>query len=242
VSLADGIDLNVGYNFAADSLKLSNLNLGYRVQIAKKLNVVVSSTFSFYQRDSTGRQLNRYLLDLEQRNYRLARILNANLSLGYQFNPAARPKSAANIPRATAPSNDPVLGSPLQQQIYADYIDFDIPWEANLQYTASYSTANAPIRPILYGSLPLLSGSSVTASGSVKLTPNLRLSTSLNYNFTQNTLVYPTVNFTRDLHCWQISGLWIPVGPYRGYNFTIAAKSSLLQDLKLNRNKTILNR
>jgi len=242
VSLADGIDLNVGYNFAADSLKLSNLNLGYRVQIAKKLNVVVSSTFSFYQRDSTGRQLNRYLLDLEQRNYRLARILNANLSLGYQFNPAARPKSAANIPRATAPSNDPVLGSPLQQQIYADYIDFDIPWEANLQYTASYSTANAPIRPILYGSLPLLSGSSVTASGSVKLTPNLRLSTSLNYNFTQGTLVYPTVNFTRDLHCWQISGLWIPVGPYRGYNFTIAAKSSLLQDLKLNRNKTILNR
>jgi len=242
VSLADGIDLNVGYNFAADSLKLSNLKLGYRVQIAKKLNVVVSSTFSFYQRDSTGRQLNRYLLDLEQRNYRLARILNANLSLGYQFNPAARPKSAANIPRATAPSNDPVLGSPLQQQIYADYIDFDIPWEANLQYTASYSTANAPIRPILYGSLPLLSGSSVTASGSVKLTPNLRLSTSLNYNFTQGTLVYPTVNFTRDLHCWQISGLWIPVGPYRGYNFTIAAKSSLLQDLKLNRNKTILNR
>ncbi|MGI4971873.1 MAG: putative LPS assembly protein LptD [Janthinobacterium lividum] len=242
VSLADGIDLNVGYNFAADSLKLSNLNLGYRVQIAKKLNVVVSSTFSFYQRDSTGRQLNRYLLDLEQRNYRLARILNANLSLGYQFNPAARPKSKANIPRATAPSNDPVLGSPLQQQIYADYIDFDIPWEANLQYTASYSTANAPIRPILYGALPLLSGSSVTASGSVKLTPNLRLSTSLNYNFTQNTLVYPTVNFTRDLHCWQISGLWIPVGPYRGYNFTIAAKSSLLQDLKLNRNKTILNR
>ena len=242
VSLADGIDLNVGYNFAADSLKLSNLNLGYRVQIAKKLNVVVSSAFSFYQRDSTGRLLNRYLLDIEKRNFRLARILNANLSLGYQFNPAARPKSKANIPRATAPSNDPVLGSPLQQQIYADYIDFDIPWEANLQYTASYSTAQAPIRPILYGSLPLLSGSSVTASGSLKLTPNLRLSTSINYNFTQNTLVYPTVNFTRDLHCWQISGLWIPVGPYRGYNFTIAAKSSLLQDLKLNRNKTILNR
>lgn len=244
VSLADGIDLSLNYNFAADSLKLSNLNLGYRVQIAKKLNVVVSSSFSFYQRDSTGRILNRYLFEQQQslRSLRLARVLNANLSLGYQFNPAARPKSAANIPRAVAPSNDPVLGSPLQQQIYADYLDFDIPWEANLQYTASYTTANAPIRPILYGSLPLLSGSSVTASGSVKLTPNLRLSTSLNYNFTQSTFVYPTVNFTRDLHCWQISGLWIPVGPYRGYNFTIAAKSSLLQDLKLNRNKTILNR
>lgn len=240
VSLADGIDLAVAYNFAADSLKLSSLNLGYRVQVAKKLNVVVSSAFSFYQRDSTGRQLNRYLF--EQKSFKLARLLNANLSLGYQFNPAARPKSKANIPRAVAPSNDPVLGSPLQQQIYADYIDFDIPWEATVQYTASYTTAGAPIRPTLYGFVPILSGNSITASGSVKLTPNLRLSTSLNYDLVNNTFVYPTVNFYRDLHCWQISGLWIPVGPYRGYNFTIAAKSSLLQDLKLNRNKTILNR
>jgi hypothetical protein len=251
VSLADGIDLSIAYNFGSgrkdargkdvDSLKLSNLNLGYRVQVAKKLNVVISSAFSFYQRDSTGRLINRYLFEGNNK-FRLARLLNANLSLGYQFNPAARPKSKANIPRAVAPSNDPILGSPLQQQIYADYIDFDIPWDATVQYTASYTTAGAPIRPTLYGFVPLLSGNSITASGSVKLTPNLRLSTSLNYDLVNNTFVYPTVNFTRDLHCWQISGLWIPVGPYRGYNFTIAAKSSLLQDLKLNRNKTILNR
>jgi hypothetical protein len=251
VSLADGIDLSIAYNFGSgrkdargrpvDSLKLSNLNLGYRVQIAKKLNVVISSAFSFYQRDSTGRLINRYLFE-NNKGFRLARLLNANLSMGYQFNPAARPSSKANIPRATAPSNDPTLGSPLQQQIYADYIDFDIPWEASVQYTASYTTAGAPIRPTLYGFVPILSGNSVTASGSVKLTPNFRLSTSLNYDLVNNTFVYPTVNFYRDLHCWQISGLWIPVGPYRGYNFTIAAKSSLLQDLKLNRNKTILNR
>ena len=246
VSLADGIDLSVSYNFAAQYAyqRLSPLNLNYRVQVAKKLNVVFSSAFDFHQRDSTGRLLDRYLFQDQDglSKLRLARLLSANLNLGYQFNPAARPKSKANIPRAVAPSNDPVLGSPLPQAIYADYIDFDIPWEATMSYTASYTTAQAPIRPILFGAQPLLSGSSITASGSVKLTPNLRLSTTLNYNFTQNTFVYPNVNFTRDLHCWQISGFWIPVGPYRGYNFTIAAKSSLLQDLKLNRNKTILNR
>ena len=256
VSLADGIDLSLSYNFAADSLtpqKLSNLNLGYRVQVAKKLNIVISSAFSFYQRDSTGsttfiergargRVRTAHYLWENNNSLRLARLLNANLSLGYQFNPAARPKSKANIPRAVAPANDPVLGSPLQQQIYADYIDFDIPWEATVQYTAAYTTASAPIRPSVYGNVPLFSGNAVTASGSVKLTPDLRLSTSLNYDFRNNTFVYPTINFYRDLHCWQISGLWIPVGPYRGYNFTIAAKSTLLQDLKLNRNKTILNR
>ena len=254
VSLADGIDVSLAYNFGSgkrdlrgrpiDTLKLSNLNLGYRVQVAKKLNIVATSSFSFYQRDSTGRLINRYLFEGQKGvgNIRLARLLSANLSLGYQFNPAARPKSKANVPRATAPANDPTLGSPLPQAIYADYIDFDIPWEASVQYTASYLSATAPIRPSLIGATPLLSGSTVSATGSVKLTTNFRLATQLNYNFTQNQFVYPTVNFSRDLHCWQITGIWIPVGPYRGYTFTIAAKSTLLQDLKLNRNKTILNR
>ena len=246
VSLADGIDLAMGYNFAATSFKLSDLSLNYRVQVAKKLNVVISSAFTFYQRDSLGARLDRYLFqqdgDFKVQNVRLARLTAANLSLGYQFNPAARPKSKANVPRAVAPSNDPVLGSPLPVAIYADYIDFDIPWEASVQYTASYTTASAPIRPSLYGVTPLLTSNSVTATGSVKLTENLRLSSTLNYDIAHNTFVYPVINFTRDLHCWQITGMWIPVGQTRGYSFTIAAKSSLLQDLKLNRNRTILNR
>ncbi|HET9503255.1 MAG TPA: putative LPS assembly protein LptD [Hymenobacter sp.] len=241
VSLADGIDLAVGYNFAATSFKLSDLSLGYRVQIAKKLNVVVSSSFSFYQRDSTGVLLDKYLF--AQKNFRLARLSSANFSTGYQFNPAAKPQSKANVPRATAPANDPVLGSPTPVAIYADYVDFDIPWEASVQYTASYTTNASPFRNDAYAARnPFFSNNSLTASGSVKLTENLRLSSSLSFDLRAGSFVYPVINFTRDLHCWQITGMWMPVGITRGYSFTIAAKSSLLQDLKLNRNRTILNR
>jgi hypothetical protein len=244
VSLADGIDLAVGYNFLAPTQKLSPLSLNYRVQVAKKLNVVMSSSFSFYQRDSTGQIVDRYLFDQAKLSQiRLARLTSASLSLGYQFNPAARPQSKANIPRAVAPSNDPVLGSPQPVAIYADYIDFDIPWDATVQYTAAYTTASSPYNSYArYDVAQLLGNNSISASGSVKLTTNLRLSTSINYDIAHNTFVYPTINFTRDLHCWQISGFWIPTGQTRGYSFSIAAKSSLLQDLKLNRNRTILNR
>ena len=240
VSLADGLDVALSYNFGADSLKLSPLTLNYRVQIAKKLNVNFTSSFVFYQRDSTGRYLNHYLW--EQNSRRIARIANASLSLGYQFNPAAKPKRASNIPRATAPTNDPVLGTPLPPAQYADYIDFDIPWEATVSYTAAYTTSSVQLRPTLYNQMPLLSGSAISGAGSVKLTPNLRLQTQLNFDLVHSTFAYPQVSFFRDLHCWQMSGTWTPVGPYRGYYFTLSAKSSLLQDLKLNRNKTILNR
>ena len=251
VSLADGLDFNVSYNFAAQTNPrkalaanaLSPLSLNYRVQIARKLNVQANSLFSFYQRDSTGRELiDQYLFQAGSR--RLARLLNASLNLSYQFNPAARPRSKANIPRAVAPSNDPTLGAPLPQAIYADYIDFDIPWEASLSYTASYTTAGAPLRPLRPGQLPrpLLANNGLSVTGSVKLTPEFRLSTQLNYDFVTNRFAYPSINVYRDLHCWQISGFWVPVGPYRSYNVTIAAKSTLLQDLKLTRNRTLLNR
>ena len=33
-------------------------------------------------------------------------------------------------------------------------------------------------------------------------------------------------------HCFQMSASFVPVGPYKSYNFHIAVKSSLLQDLK----------
>jgi len=36
-----------------------------------------------------------------------------------------------------------------------------------------------------------------------------------------------------------MTGTWFPFGQLKGYNFTIAAKSSLLQDLKLNRNRQV---
>jgi hypothetical protein len=83
---------------------------------------------------------------------------------------------------------------------------------------------------------------SLNLSGSVKLTQNLRIGYSSGYDFRNNQVSFTSLDFYRDLHCWQISGSWFPFGIRQGYNVTIAAKSSLLQDLKLNRNRTFQNR
>jgi LPS-assembly protein len=49
------------------------------------------------------------------------------------------------------------------------------------------------------------------------------------------------MSINRDLHCWQLSASITPIGQFRMFNITISPKSSLLQDLKVNRTRTFYN-
>jgi len=41
------------------------------------------------------------------------------------------------------------------------------------------------------------------------------------------------MSINRDMHCWQLSNIVIPVGFTRSFNFSISPKAGLLQDLKM---------
>ena len=233
VNLFNQFDFNTAYNFAADSLRLQDLTVVFSTQIAKKLNLNANAAFGFYQRDSTGRSINRYLFEANPR--RLLRLSAASLGLTYTFNPASG-KKKSTVPRAVAPANDPALGTPAPPAYYVDYVDFEIPYELALTFNSSYSPSRVP--PTLRTPYtPIFSLATVGITGSLKLTENLQLRYQTGYDIVHGTITYPNISFARDLHCWQITGNWIPLGQTRGYNFTIAAKSALLQDLKLNRNR-----
>ncbi|MDO7852861.1 putative LPS assembly protein LptD [Hymenobacter convexus] len=238
-NLIEGLDFNIGYNFNApgDTLKLTPLGVNFRTQIAKKLNLNSNASFIAYQRDANGRVINKFLFESDPR--KLLRLSSASFGATYSFNPATG-KKKSTVPRAVAPSNDPTLGTVGPTNYYADYVDFDIPWELALTYAAGYTTNTAPLTAEYIranGRPPILALNTVGVTGSVKLTENLRLSYNLGYDITNQSVTYPNITFFRDLHCWQINGTWIPFGITKGYNFTIAAKSSLLQDLKINRNR-----
>ncbi|HEX8348602.1 MAG TPA: hypothetical protein VF598_01450, partial [Hymenobacter sp.] len=167
----------------------------------------------------------------------------------YQFNPAAKPKKKSNITREVAPTNDPALGTPQQADPYEDYVGFELPWELSTSFNAAYTdpgprasriaalgASGAYLRPVP------VTVAALNFSGSLKLTENFRLGYSSGYDFKNKQVSYTSLDFYRDLHCWQITGNWIPFGQRQGYFVTIAAKSTLLQDLKLNRNRSFLNR
>ncbi|GAB2959997.1 putative LPS assembly protein LptD [Hymenobacter coalescens] len=240
VSLIDGFDLGTGYNFAAPSFKLAPLSANLRTQVAQKLNILVAGTFNFYQRDSAGALIDRYLF--EQDNLRLARLDQASAQLTYQFDSNRRPGQPANRAQRVALPNDPVLGNPNQPDSYADYIDFSIPWTLNASLGALYQDPGPRLAREGVTRNRSWTTVSMNISGEIKLTDKMRLSYTSGYDFISNKVTLTQINFFRDLHCWQITGSWMPTGQIAGFNVTIGAKSALLQDLKLNRNRTFLNR
>ncbi len=78
-------------------------------------------------------------------------------------------------------------------------------------------------------------------SGNIRPTPNWNFSFSASYNFDTKRLAYMNCNISRDLHCFTMTASFVPLGPYKSYNFHIAVKSSLLSDLKYDKRSSYSN-
>ena len=54
-------------------------------------------------------------------------------------------------------------------------------------------------------------------------------------------IAYMNCSVSRQMHCFEMSASFIPVGPYKSYNFHIAVKSSILQDVKYDKHSSYSN-
>ncbi|MBC5993127.1 putative LPS assembly protein LptD [Pontibacter cellulosilyticus] len=226
VSILDNLGISTSYNFAADSLKLAPISLVANTRLFKIFNVTFNSTFEPYKRDTLGRQIDDYVFDFSK--LKLATLTNANFTISANLNPEARQSSTS------APGNLPIL-NPDMNPLLPEYVDFKIPWTLSFDYTIGYfrNFGRAASKTI---------NQTLGVNGSVNLTDKWKITYFAGYDFTNNNIANANIQIYRDLHCWEMSIGWIPYGFAQGYNITINAKSALLQDLRLTRNRTARNR
>ncbi len=225
------IGANTSYDFARDSMNLSDLSVSYRTDVGKYLSFNASTVHSFYKFDRTaGHRVNRFLIS--EKGY-LADITSISLSLSTSLSGEKKAKKAEEgIPAAVLEEQQAASGlppAPGQSQPYGglypdESADFSIPWNLSLGYTFSQNQSD-PRRKFRT--------SAMNASLSFNLTDNWRFSTSGNYDFVRKEFAAPTVNISRDLHCWTMNFTWFPIGFYRGYRFEIRIKAPQLQDIKV---------
>jgi lipopolysaccharide assembly outer membrane protein LptD (OstA) len=219
------LDAGISYNLAADSVKFSRLNLGYRTQIGDWLNLSGNSVYSLYESNESGQEINQFLINNKKG---LLRLTNFQFSLSTILSGEklrSQDKEEGDIP---LPEGEFELGRAdrkIYQGLYDDRDpDFTIPWDISLSYNYVMDKSSpANIR----------SFSNMSGSLNFNLTPAWKFSVTGSYDFEQKEFSAPQVKISRDLHCWLMNFTWNPIGTFTGYRFEIRVKAPQLQDLKV---------
>ena len=82
---------------------------------------------------------------------------------------------------------------------------------------------------------------SLSFNGNIRPTKNWNLTFMASYDFENRKIAYMNCNISRTMHCFTMTASFVPVGPYKSYNFHIAVNSSILQDVKYDKRSSTSN-
>jgi len=226
------LNLGMGYNFAADSLKFSDLRLSYRTQIGDIIDFSGSNTFTLYDYSGTTTRINKFLTD-EGKGF--LRMTNFNFSISTRLS-GEKLKSKETEESGFGEDDQSGLGNnerDVYQGLYSTKDpDFSIPWDISLTYTYNL---NRPV-PEMETKYQSLSGSM-----NFNLTPAWKFSVTGSYDFERHEFAAPQIRISRDLHCWLMNFTWNPLGTYQGFRFEIRVTAPQLQDLKITKQNRFYN-
>ncbi len=257
ISLIENFTVSQSYNFAADSLNWSNINTSLMLRLVKNFNLNLSAVWDVYtyQLNEYGNPV-RVNIPRWKAGKGLARLSSTGTSFSYTFNNDTFRKKSKNDTSNKGGDNpdsspdgeseDESLGSKRQygkkkegdELTSEGYVKWTVPWSLSINYSVNYSYGEFNKQKMEYdGKIT----QNLSFSGNIRPTKNWNFGFSASYNFDTHKIAYMNCNISRDLHCFTMRASFVPVGPYKSYNFHISVKSSLLQDLKYDKRSSYSN-
>ncbi len=242
------LTFGASYNLAADSMNLSDINMTFRTPAMGFIEFSGSAAFTAYDETKyetspnnySYRRVNQYLLS---NGKGLARLTNFSLSFTSTVTSSqsdfgkslefSAPKDSLNSDSISA-----YLGSRFLQRHshdddeyfdwYGDaspgYMPITIPWSLNAGVNFNYER---------YFVNKINRSLNLSSSINIKLTESWSANCNFRYDLIKMQLLTPQLNLTKDLHCWNLLLNWTPTGYNRGFYLKFGIKSSMLQDLKI---------
>lgn len=222
IRLIDNFQISISHDFAKDSLRWSKLKLSGRTRIFQDVDINYIALFDPYIIDSTGKNLNRFEWFENKRFFRTSRnewATNINWMITKN---TFRSKHKQN--ETDDDKEESTFFIPMAQN--------RISWRLNISYTFQY-VRNFDVHISDVNRMQIIQ--TLSFGGEITPSPGWKINAMSGYDFKNKDFSYTSINIYRDLHCWEISFHWIPFGFRKSYNFTLRAKSSLLQDVKISK-------
>ena len=119
-----------------------------------------------------------------------------------------------------------------------DIVDFSIPWDVTISGTFSHLSTYL----VALAGYRTSKSATLSFTGNVNVTDKWKIGYRTGYDFINKDFTYTSIDFYRDLHCWEMRMNWVPFGVRQGWNFTIAVKAGMLSDLKYEKRNDFRNR
>lgn len=239
VKLIENLSAATSYNIFADSLRWAPVTMSFRTTLFNNVSVAAGGSFSLYGYDNYGRIINKFYV---RQTGKLLRLTGLNMSFDLDVNrlltgkkssdqtPVMPARQERTISGGEDVMNDernvPTGNTGILRDEYG-YNRFDMPWTMRMAYNLNYTkTIN---KGILSQTLAI--------QGDVAVTKKTRITYTTGYDVKQKQITMTSIGIYRDLHCWDMSFDWIPVGSMKSWYFTIKVKASVLADLKYERRK-----
>ena len=239
IRLIDGYGLSTGYNFFADSMKLSLIQLYFRTNLFEKISITANATLDPYQTDARGRPIDKFTW--EGGRFNAGRITNGSISMSTSFqskqnDPKKEEKRKQELQRQSG--NPEVLAEQQRLLEYmrqnpSEFVDFNIPWQVSLSLSVYFFERFKSD----FSGFEKEFNSNLNFNGSFNLTPKWNFNLNGYYDFDTKKMQTFQLGISRDMHCWQMSVNVTPIGLYRFFNITLNPKASVLQDLRINRTR-----
>lgn len=269
VSLIENLTLSQSYNFAADSMRWSNLNTSIMLRLVKNFNLNLSATWDVYTYalNSSGNPVRVNKLRISE-GKGWGKLSSTGTSFSYTFNNDTfknlfggkdedKDKNKKNkdnnrqdddsmdqdFADTTSDYQDPRKKKSNKSDSGLEfdddgYMKWSVPWNLTLNYSVNYGYGEFDYDKLEYKGKVT---QNLSLSGNIRPTAGWGFNFSASYNFDTHKLAYMNCSVSRDMHCFNMTASFVPVGPYKSYNFHIAVKSSLLADLKYDKRSSYSN-
>jgi lipopolysaccharide assembly outer membrane protein LptD (OstA) len=247
IFLLNSLNFSTSYNIASDSLNWNPVRMTGGTQLFdNKMSLNFGATLDPYALDNNNKKINTFNID---NGGSLFRISSANLTMSYNLssdtfggddsndNDAATQESLRSGGRA-----DDLFGKPQdfadrrlnsdrkndENPTPTDLYMYKIPWSLRLAYAVNYNNSRRQSE---------ISSHSLMFSGDIELSPRWSVGASSGYDFKNKGFTYTQLRFERDLESWRMNFSWIPFSSRSSWNFFIGIRSSILSDIKYDKQR-----
>jgi len=206
-------NISTGYNFNADSFKISNISSSIRSNLKNGVSIDANLTHDLYQyNDELQTRVNKLNSAPRLTGLRLA----TNFTLG-RNNPKEKEVSEQSYSDKTKAFLKDLTSDTWQSKI-------------GISYTVNKINPSNTIENFW-----------VNTNSSVNVTQNWKLNYNARFSISDKNIVRHNITLFREIDCWELFVDWTPSGYAKGLYFRLNLKSDILKDLKVEQKTGLYN-